>query len=120
MPKKNFVNSLRDAFRGLILFFTSELHALYHSIAAVIVIAFGFIFGVNLTEWAVLTIAIGLVFTSEFANTVIERMMNMIHPDRHQEVGRIKDMAAGMVLFCSLIAVVLGILVFSPYILEFI
>lgn len=108
------------AIRGLKLFFTSEVHAIYHSVAALLVIAMGYIFNVNLTQWALLIIAIGLVFASEFANTVIERMMNFVHPDKHQQVEHIKDMAAGMVLFSSMIAVALGILVFAPYLKEYI
>ena len=120
MEKKKFIISLNNALRGVKLFFTSELHAVYHSIAALLVIVAGIVFGVNPMEWVLLVIAIALVFVSEFVNTIIERIIDIFYPEKHAKVGKIKDMAAGMVLFSSLIAVILGVIVFYPYIIAFI
>lgn len=116
MQKKNFIRSLGFAGKGLRYFFKQELHAMYHSIAAIAVVAAGSIFDVSRTDWAILIIAIALVFTSEIINTTIEKFMDLLHPQHHPKAGLVKDLAAGMVLFCSFIAIILGIIVFYPYI----
>ncbi len=117
MHKKNLIVSMRFAVKGIAAFFRSELHAVYHTLAAIAVIIAGFAFGVNRYEWAVLIIAITLVFISEIMNTAVEKMMDLLHPGRHEQAGLIKDLAAGFVLFSSFTAVILGIIVFYPYIL---
>ncbi len=116
MQRKNFISSLGFAIKGIKAFFSLELHAIYHSVAAVAVIVAGIILGVNRYEWALLIIAISLVFICEMLNTTIEWIMNLLHPQHHKKAAMIKDLAAGFVLFSSFMAVILGIIVFYPYI----
>lgn len=118
MQKKNFIKSLIFAIAGLRRFFFSELHALYHTIAAIMVIILAIIIDVNRWEWGLLIVAIALVFFAEITNSVVEAIMDFLHPDYNVNAGRIKDMAAGLVLFCSIVAVILGVLVFYPYIIS--
>ncbi|MCF8330978.1 MAG: diacylglycerol kinase family protein [Bacteroidales bacterium] len=118
MQKKNFIKSLSYAIAGLKKFFLSELHALYHLGAAIIVIAFAFFFDINRWEWCVLMVAIAIVFLAEIINSVVEHIIDFLHPAHDVNAGRIKDMAAGLVLFCSIIAIILGVLVFYPYIIS--
>ena len=63
-------------------------------------------------------LAIGLVFMAEMANTAFEKLLDLIHPEHHPLVGRIKDMAAGMVLVSSLMSVVIGVIIFLPKLIE--
>lgn len=63
---------------------------------------------------AVLTVA-GLVFVVEFLNTALERLLNVVKPQFHEDVRDIKDLSAGAVFIAALLAVVVGLLVFGPY-----
>ena len=64
-------------------------------------------------------LAIFLVFSAEFLNTVTEAVTDLLsehHYDRY--VKRAKDVAAGGVLLTAIFAVLIGLLVFIPAIMR--
>ena len=102
------------AFNGLHKFFWSETKASIHTIAALLAVITGLVLKISLFQWGLITLVIGLVFISELINSSIEKLVDMISPEKNQQAGLIKDMAAGAVLFASLIAIITGLLVFVP------
>lgn len=105
--------SINHAWSGLRIFMKTEVHARLHLTAAVMVLFAGWIFDFSLFEWLFVIISIGLVFLAEIFNTVMERMMDFVHPDVHPEVKVIKDMAAGAVLWISFIVFIVGLILFG-------
>jgi len=91
----------------------------FHLIATVIVIMAGFFFGISPTEWTIIILCIGLVIAMELLNTAIEKLVDMISPERHPIAGQIKDIAAGAVLICAVTAAIIGIIIFAPYLTFF-
>lgn len=61
--------------------------------------------------WAIVCLAIGFVLAAELMNTAFEALVDHLHPDRHPEIGIIKDIAAGGVLLASMGALAVGALV---------
>ena len=105
------------AFKGLAYFFRNELNAKIHSAISVFVVVAGFYFKISVYEWGLVCFAIALVFTAEIINTAIEKTMDMIQPEKDIGVGNIKDIAAGAVLFASIMSAIIGLLVFIPYLM---
>lgn len=105
---------IRWAASGLCEFLKSEVHARIHLVAIMIVVAAGLFFGLTSLEWMLIVISIGMVILAEIINTVIEKMMDFVHPDFHPDIKIIKDMGAGAVLWVVLIAVVIGVIIFVP------
>ena len=105
------------AFNGLVFFFRNELNAKIHSVISVFVIVSGFYFQISVYEWGLVSFAIALVFTAEIINTAIEKIMDMIHPEKDIRVGNIKDLAAGAVLFASIVSAIIGLIVFIPHLM---
>jgi len=62
-------------------------------------------------------LATGLVLSIEGLNTAVEKMADFIHPDFHNRIGFIKDIAAGAVLFAALSAIAIGSLIYIPKLL---
>jgi diacylglycerol kinase len=60
-----------------------------------------------------------LVISAEMINTSIEEMTNLITSEHKREAKIAKDVAAGMVLVVSIGAVIVGLYIFTPYILAF-
>jgi len=106
--------SFACAFRGIAALLKSEVHARIHLVATVAVIALGWWFAIMPGEWIAVVLAIGLVWVAEALNTAIEYVADLSHPDEHPEVKKLKDLAAAAVLFASIIALVVGLLVFWP------
>lgn len=105
------------AIQGLITFFKTQHNAWIHLLAAISVIAAGFVLEVNHTEWCWLIIAIGLVFAAEMFNTAIEFLTDIVSPQFHPTAKKVKDVAAGAVFIAALSAVAIGAIVFLPKLL---
>lgn len=99
---------------GILQFIREEHNAWIHLTATVVVAMSAYRFHVSYVEAAILTIVIGAVWITEMLNTCIERMMDFIHPEDHQHIKFIKDLAAGAVLAAAFTAVVAGLLIFIP------
>jgi diacylglycerol kinase (ATP) len=108
--------SVTHAWRGVKLFVKTTHNAWLHIGAASIIIVCGLLIKVSQFEWIALVFAIGLVLVAEAFNTAIEIDMDLTSPQTHPLAGDTKDVAAGAVLIASIIAAVVGVLVFAPHI----
>lgn len=118
MQRRGFLSreaaSFACAFRGIAALLGSEVHARIHLVATLAVIALGWWFGISRHEWISVVLATGLVWVAEALNTAIEYVADLAHPDEHPEVKKLKDLAAAAVLFASIIALIVGLLIFWP------
>ncbi|MDZ7393914.1 MAG: diacylglycerol kinase family protein [candidate division KSB1 bacterium] len=110
--------SFRYAFRGLAILVREEHNARIHLVAAVGVIAAGVLFRLSRWEWVAVTFAIGLVFSFELLNSALERLADVVSPERSEAIGKIKDLSAAGVLMSALTALVIGLWVFVPKIVA--
>ena len=76
----------------------------------------GFYFQITSTEWLFQILAIGLVLSVEGLNTAVEKVADFIHPNYHERIGFIKDIAAGAVFFAAMTAIAIGLTIYIPYI----
>ena len=106
--------SFACAFRGIASLLKSEVHARIHLAATIAVLILGWWREITRGEWLAVILAIGLVWVAEALNTAIEYVADLAHPDEHPEVKKLKDLAASSVLFASIIALVVGLLIFWP------
>jgi diacylglycerol kinase (ATP) len=111
---KKRILSFIPAFKGLFWLFKNEANAQVHIIATIVVIIAGFYFKIDQKDWLILCFAIGLVISAEALNTSIEKLVDLLHPQKHQQAGLVKDLAAAGVLIASMVAVVIAALVFIP------
>ncbi len=83
------------------------------------VVALGLCIALNLLiwEWIVVLILIGGVLALETINSSIEKLCDLISVDRDPKIKTIKDLSAGAVLIFSVIAMVIGCMIFIPKIM---
>jgi diacylglycerol kinase len=51
-------------------------------------------------------------------NTAIEQVCNRITTDQDEAIKAIKDISAGFVLICAFFSIILGAIIFSPYLFN--
>lgn len=112
---KKLWRSFGHAFRGIYRLLVTEQNARIHFGSMVLVGILAIAFHINHLEAAILFFAVVLVFALEIINTAIEKTLDLLHPDEHDTVGRVKDAMAGAVLISAFIALVVALLVFYPY-----
>jgi diacylglycerol kinase (ATP) len=106
--------SIACAARGIALILREQANARIHLFATVAVIAMGFVLRVTRGEWVLLTVAIGIVWIAEAANTAIEFLADRITREHDESIRRAKDIAAGAVLLAAITAAIIGLLVLGP------
>lgn len=107
-------DSFACAFRGIAALLKSEVHARIHLTATAAVLVFGWWFTITPGEWMAVVLSIGLVWTAEALDTASEYVADLAHPDEHPAVKKLKDLAAAAVLFASVAALIVGLIVFGP------
>ena len=113
---KKQLKSFTFAWKGILTCAGHEQNITFHLIAAVVVVAAGFLLGISHTEWMVVMLCIGTVIAAELFNSAIERLVDMVSPEWQKMAGEVKDIAAGAVLVTAIVAAVVGIIVFLPYV----
>lgn len=125
MNKKKFkigdrLKSFKFAFNGIRIMFANEHNAWIHLAAALLVIIAGLVLKISASEWVAVSIASGLVFTTEAINTSIEKLSDFVSPEKHNSIKEVKDLASAGVLISAITALIIGLIVFVPKIMSLI
>lgn len=110
----NRLKSIGYAFKGALLLLKTEASIKVQFTIAVILTFAGFYYGISLTEWIIQLLCIGIVMSIEGLNTSIEAIADFIHPEHHNKIGFIKDIAAGAVFIASIFAIIIGFIIYLP------
>lgn len=117
---KNFLKGFLFALAGLRFLLKNERNFKVHIIAFILVLSVGYLFQITSTEWLVILLNSALVFSLEAINTAIEKLCDLYSKEENASIKTIKDIAAGAVLISALSAVVIGIIIFFPYVKAYI
>jgi len=108
------LKSIGYAFKGMVKLITTEHSVMAQFSIGILTVAAGFYFHITRIEWMLQTLAIGLVLGVESLNTAVEKIADFIHPEYHERIGFIKDIAAGAVFFAAIAAMATGLLIYVP------
>ena len=114
MKSRSWKRSFANALAGLWDVWRTQRNARIQVGAALAVVVVGLFLGLSLTDWAILTLTIGLVLAAECLNTVVEVLVDLVSPDYHELAKLAKDASAGTVLLLSVMSVIVGLLVLGP------
>jgi diacylglycerol kinase len=84
---KSRLQSFRFALNGLRSLLKYEHNSRIHSIAAIAVIFLGILMKIDLTEWILLIIVIGMVFITELLNSSLETFADSMKPEWNDMIG---------------------------------
>lgn len=114
---KKRLKSFVYAGKGIHILINKEHNAWIHCVAIILVTIAGFHFNITKGEWIAVILCFGLVLAAEALNTAIERLVDLVSPEKNPLAGEVKDVAAGAVLICAITAVIVGGIIFIPYLL---
>lgn len=108
------IKSVGFAVKGAYKLVTTEHSVMVQFSIMIVMIFAGFYFHISREEWMLQILAFGLVLSIEGLNTAVEKIADFIHPEFHDRIGFIKDIAAGAVLFAAFSAIAIGGLIYVP------
>ncbi len=118
--KPSLLKSFYYAFQGIKVNILTERNLAIHFLVMLLVIVCGFVFKISVTEWLICILLFGFVITLELMNTAIETAIDICMPEINPKAKLAKDTSAGAVLVVAIVAVVIGIIIFGPKILDLI
>ena len=111
--------SFRYAFRGWSFVIRTQRNAWIHAVISVAVVMISYWLRLSPRDWAVIIIAITMVWTAEFINTALEAVVDLASHHEHHELARVgKDVGAAAVLIAAMAAAMLGFLILGPPLWE--
>ena len=111
--------SFRYAFTGWWFVIRTQRNAWIHAIVSLAVIIVSVWLQISPHDWAVITVAIAMVWTAEFLNTALEAVVDLASHQQHHELAKVgKDVGAAAVLIAALASALIGLLILGPPLWE--
>ena len=102
------------AFHGWWYVLRTQRNAWIHALATFLVVLLAAWLGLPARDWAVLVLAIALVWAAEILNTALEAVVDLASPQHHPLAKVGKDVGAAAVLIAALTSIVIGLLILGP------
>ena len=119
--KQNFSNTFKNARKGMRLSIKSERNIRVHLFTASLVLVTAYCLNFSIVKFCILLLTIAGVISAEMFNSAIEFSLDAIFHNRYcRMVGMAKDIAAGAVMIVTISAVMIGVLLFAPPIIQLI
>ena len=112
---QGFKNTFKNARKGMRLAIRSERNIRVHLATALFVMLLGVFLGLDSVKICILLLTVAMVVSMEMINSAIEFSLDAVFHNRYSKlVGMANDISAGAVMFVTIIAVVIGCLIFLP------
>jgi diacylglycerol kinase len=119
------LNFLRSRARSFVYAFEGWRHVLrtqrnawIHALISLAVLLVGAWLKLSSLEWAIIFLAMGIVWVAEFFNTALEAAIDLASPQKHPLAKIGKDVGAAAVLIAAGVAVVVGLIILGPPLLQ--
>lgn len=106
--------SFRYAFEGWWYVLRTQRNAWIHALVSLVVLGLCIWLGIERYEWAIIIMAVTIVWIAEFLNTAIEAGIDMASPEYHPLAKVAKDVGAAGVLVGAVGSVLIGLLILGP------
>jgi diacylglycerol kinase (ATP) len=77
-------------------------------------VGLGLWLALDLRDWAIVILAIAMVWIAEFLNTALEAVVDLASPQAHPLAKVGKDVGAAAVLIAAFSSILIGLLILGP------
>ncbi|MDD5626200.1 MAG: diacylglycerol kinase family protein [Patescibacteria group bacterium] len=109
------IKSFANAFRGIGYTFRHEVSFRIQIVFAIVVLIGAFYLPLRTLERVVIILLVAMVLILELANSVLERVVDLFQPKIDYIAKAVKDIMAAAVFVAALASVVVGLIIFVPY-----
>ena len=116
MNFRRLQKSFRDAWRGVEYVYKYEQNFKIQLFFGILIIILMMALQLRKSEMVVILLLILLVLILELLNSALEKFLDILKPRMHLQAALVKDILAAMVLSASIGSILIGSLIFFPYI----
>lgn len=110
--------SFKNAFQGIIWVVTRQHNFQVHLLLSLAAIILGLLLNITDMEMLIVLTVIFFGLVTEMINTSIEAITDLVTIEWRKEAKIAKDVSAGMMLIVAFGALVIGVYIFLPKVLE--
>ncbi len=115
------IKAFRYAFSGWWFVIRTQRNAWIHMVVSIVVILLSLILRISAISWALIILAIAMVWIAEFLNTALEAVVDLAANHQQHELAKVgKDVGAAAVLIAAISSAVIGFLILGPPLLALI
>ncbi len=115
------IKAFRYAFSGWWFVIRTQRNAWIHMLVSIVVILLSLILRISAASWALIILAIAMVWIAEFLNTALEAVVDLAANHQQHELAKVgKDVGAAAVLIAAIASAVIGFLILGPPLLALI
>lgn len=114
----SFSESCRHAWDGVLDIFQAEKNLRILLGMFVGAVALALLLRLSALELAIIVFVSAAILAAEMFNAALEALEDIVWPEYRAAVKKSKDVSAGAVLVLSLAAIIIGVLLFGPPIIE--
>jgi diacylglycerol kinase len=116
---QGFLNTCKNAQRGIRLVLKAEDSIKVHVIAAALVLIAAAVLGFSAEKFCILFLTIAMVMITETLNSALEFSADAVFHNKYSTlVGMAKDISAGAVMVATFTSVAIGLTLFVPALLD--
>ncbi len=117
--QQGFTNTFKNARKGMRLVLKSEINIRVHFCIAMAVLALAIVLDFSIERMCILLLTISFVIVTEMLNSAVEFSLDAVFHNRYSKlVGMAKDISAGAVMFASVVAILIGVLLFGDAVVK--
>ena len=109
--------SFKNAWAGIVWALQTQPNFRVHVALSLLALGLAWYLKITTTESAIIVFTIILGLTAEMINTSLEAMMDLITHEWKPEAKIAKDVSAGMMLIAAMGAVIIALVIFTPYLM---
>ena len=111
-------SAFKYAFEGWWYVIRTQRNAWIHAVVSILAVGMGLWLHLQPRDWAVILLAIAMVWAAEFFNTALEAIVDLASPEMHQLAKIGNDVGAAAVLIAAGASVLIGLLIMGPPLWE--
>lgn len=112
---RKHIDSFRYALTGLAIVWREERNFRVQVVFAVLVLLLASLLHLPALARALIVLVVVCVLTAEAFNTALEELCDKFSGSHDPHIAKIKDLSAAAVLIMSFGALVVGVIIFAPY-----
>jgi diacylglycerol kinase len=118
MSFKKKIQNIRPSWRAIVFLWREEFSFKILVLCGFATVALSFVLQISRIEFLIVVLTIGAMLAVEALNTAIEEICDHVTPEEHARIGKIKDIASGAAFLMCSAALVIGLIIFTPYLLH--
>ena len=119
MDKNRFLKSFVYAYEGIKHGYKNGQNIIVMTFLGAIAIILSFVFKITYIEKLIIILLIAIILPLELINTAIEATVDLHDENKKSANGKIaKDCASGALLIASIMALIIGMIIFMPHIIK--